>query len=175
MEIIASVVLFLILMGAIVLFGHRRYSKPANIYEQLGIPLLTSAASFPVEAKSERAANIVGRIGSMIPISQTALAASRDLLTHAGYRSDNAPLIFNGMRVVGALSMLAFGFLMPVERSCYYCTCEEITHESLKESDCRREIEATISRSMFTLHGRSPGGNIMLYSSHGHELKWKRC
>lgn len=69
----------------------------------------------------------------------------------------------------------AFGFLMPVERSCYYCTCEEITHESLKESDCRREIEATISRSMFTLHGRSPGGNIMLYSSHGHELKWKRC
>jgi len=112
MEIIASVVLFLILMGAIVLFGHRRYSKPANIYEQLGIPLLTSAASFPVEAKGERAANIVGRIGSMIPISQTALAASRDLLTHAGYRSDNAPLIFNGMRVVGALSMLAFGFLM---------------------------------------------------------------
>jgi hypothetical protein len=63
---------------------------------------------------------------------------------------------------------------MPVERSCYYCTCEEITHESLKKPDYRRKIEATISRSMFTLHGRSPGSHIMLYSRYGHERKWKR-
>lgn len=54
---------------------------------------------------------------------------------------------------------------MPVERPCDYCTGEEITQESWKKSHSRGDIKAAISRSMFTLHGRRPGGNIMLYGS----------
>jgi tight adherence protein C len=112
MEIIASIFLFCILMGAIVVFGHRRYSKPAQIYEQLGVPLITGIAADRAAAKGQRAADIVSRIGAMIPSSPRALAASRDQLIHAGYRSENAPLIFSGLRIVGAMGMLAFGFAM---------------------------------------------------------------
>jgi tight adherence protein C len=112
MEIIASIVLFLILMAAIVLFGHRRYSKPAQIYEQLGIPLITGMPSERAAEKGKRTANMVGRIGGMIPSSPQSLAANRDLLVHAGYRSDNAPLIFSGLRIVAALCLIAVGFMM---------------------------------------------------------------
>jgi tight adherence protein C len=112
MEIIVSIFLFCILMGAIVVFGHRRYSKPAQIYEQLGIPLNTSISADRSATKDTRAADFVGRIGAMIPSSPQALAATREELIHAGYRSDNAALIFSGLRIVGAMGMLAFGFVM---------------------------------------------------------------
>lgn len=112
MEIVASIFLFCVLMGAIVLFGHRRYSKPAQIYEQLGIPLITSMSTDRAAAKNKRAADIVGRLGAMIPSSPTSQAATKELLIHAGYRSDNAALIFSGLRIVGAMGMLAFGFVM---------------------------------------------------------------
>jgi tight adherence protein C len=112
MEIIVSIFLFCILMGAIVVFGHRRYSKPAQIYEQLGIPLNMSISADRSATKDTRAADFVGRIGAMIPSSPQALAATREELIHAGYRSDNAALIFSGLRIVGAMGMLAFGFVM---------------------------------------------------------------
>lgn len=112
MEIIASIFLFCILMAVIVIFGHRRYSKPAQIYEQLGIPLVTDISTARAAAKSKRAADMVVRLGGMIPSSPRSLAASRELLIHAGFRSDNAALIFSGLRIVGAMGMLAFGFLI---------------------------------------------------------------
>ena len=112
MEIIASFVMFLVLMGAIVLFGHRRYAKPAQIYEQLGIPLNALPSTERATDKNKRAMEVISRIGRMIPSSPQAASAAKDRLTHAGYRSENANLIFSGLRIVGALVMAAVGFLM---------------------------------------------------------------
>ncbi len=112
MEIAASIFLFCLLMGAIVLFGHRRYSKPAQIYEQLGIPLNVRPSFENGAVKNKRTIDLIGRLGRLLPSSPQKSSATKEKLIHAGYRSDNAPVIFSGLRIVGAAGMAGLGFVM---------------------------------------------------------------
>lgn len=109
-----SIILFLILMSAILLFGYKRYSKPASFVEQqIGIPVISSLTETLMNPKkSTGATDAIKLLGSIIPASpQDMLAAKRDLVM-AGYRSENAPAVFSGVRILTALVLLAVAFIV---------------------------------------------------------------
>jgi tight adherence protein C len=109
-----SVVLFFVLLTAILLFGYKRYSKPASFVEQqIGIPVISSMTETLMSPKkSTGAADAIQLLGSIIPASpQDLLAAKRDLVM-AGYRSENAAPVFSGIRLLSALFLLAVAFIV---------------------------------------------------------------
>jgi tight adherence protein C len=109
-----SVVLFFVLLTAILLFGYKRYSKPASFVEQqIGIPVISSMTETLMSRKKNTgAADAIQLLGSIIPASpQDLLAAKRDLVM-AGYRSENAAPIFSGIRLLSALFLLAVAFIV---------------------------------------------------------------
>src|SRR3981189_1951624 len=96
MEITVSILLFLILMSVIVLFGYRRYSKPASFVEQqIGVPVISSVNTSLLgdKNKSSGVAHVMQPIGSIIPASSQDLEAAKRDLVMAGYRSDNGPAV----------------------------------------------------------------------------------
>jgi tight adherence protein C len=114
MEITVSIILFLVLMSAIVLFGYKRYSKPASFVEQqIGMPVITSVAeSLSTTKKDTGVAEIMRLMGSIIPASPQDLVAVKKDLVMAGYRAENAPAVFSGLRILAALMLLATAFVL---------------------------------------------------------------
>jgi tight adherence protein C len=109
-----SFALFAILMGAISIYGYRRYAKPGRVYEQLGGP---AAISNPVLDKISDdepglTVTVIEEIGKNVPISPEDAALSRRELIAAGYRNDSALPIFYGLKIVfcAALVVLALMF-----------------------------------------------------------------
>jgi tight adherence protein C len=109
-----SFALFAILMGAISIYGYRRYAKPGRVYEQLGGP---AAISNPVldkisEDEPGLTVTVIEEIGKNVPISPEDAALSRRELIAAGYRNDSALPIFYGLKIVfcAALVVLALMF-----------------------------------------------------------------
>lgn len=114
MVLTISIVLFFVLMTAILLFGYKRYSKPASFVEQqIGMPVISSMTETLMSTKKGTgAADAMRLLGSIIPASpQDLLAAKRDLVM-AGYRSENAAAVFSGVRILAALTFLAIGFVV---------------------------------------------------------------
>jgi tight adherence protein C len=115
MEITVSILLFLILMSVIVLFGYRRYSKPASFVEQqIGVPVISSVNTSLLgdKNKSSGVTDVMQLIGSIIPASSQDLEAAKRDLVMAGYRSDNGPAVFSGLRILAALILLATAFIV---------------------------------------------------------------
>jgi tight adherence protein C len=115
MEITASILLFLILMSVIVLFGYRRYSKPASFVEQqIGVPVISSVTTSLLGGKDEKSGvtDVMKLLGSIIPASPQDLENVKRDLVMAGYRSENAPAVFSGARILTALVMLAAAFIV---------------------------------------------------------------
>jgi tight adherence protein C len=115
MELTASILLFLILMSVIVLFGYRRYSKPASsVEQQIGMPVITSATTSLLgdKEKSSGVTDVVQLLGSIIPASPQDLEAAKRDLVMAGYRSENGPAVFSGVRILIALLLLATAFIV---------------------------------------------------------------
>jgi tight adherence protein C len=109
-----SIVLFFVLMTAIVLFGYKRYSKPASFVEQqIGMPVISSMTETLMSPKrGSGATDLIQMIGGIIPASpQDMLATKRDLVM-AGYRSENAAAVFSGIRILFCLFCLAIAFLV---------------------------------------------------------------
>jgi tight adherence protein C len=109
-----SIILFFILLTAILLFGYKRYSKPASFVEQqIGVPVISSMTETLMSPnKGTGATDAIQLLGSIIPASpQDLLAAKRDLVM-AGYRSENAAAVFSGIRILSALVLLAIAFLV---------------------------------------------------------------
>jgi tight adherence protein C len=114
MVITISIVLFLVLMTAIMLFGYKRYSKPASAVEQqIGLPVISSMTETLMSPKKATgAADLMQMIGSIIPASPQDLLATKQDLVMAGYRSENAVAVFSGIRILAALFFLAIAFLV---------------------------------------------------------------
>jgi tight adherence protein C len=101
-------------MTAILLFGYIRYSKPASYLEhQIGIPVISSMTETLMSPKkSTGATDAIKVLGSIIPASpQDLIAVKRDLVM-AGYRSENSAAVFNGIRILSALVLLAIAFIV---------------------------------------------------------------
>ena len=112
MELFASILLFAVLTASIVLFGWKRFSKPAQISQQIGVPVMTSVTRDAGGQKNQRAADIFRMVGGLVPASPQSLSMVRDELVQAGYRTENAPVIFSGIRLVAVLIFFATTFLL---------------------------------------------------------------
>ncbi|MCC7175579.1 MAG: type II secretion system F family protein [Bryobacterales bacterium] len=112
MAILLSVILFLFLMGAITIFGYRRYAKPGRVLDQLGgatvaveSPLLTG-----VEAQPSMLVKITQQIGEKVPVSPQDVSVARRMLVAAGHRSEIAVRIYYGLKVVLCIALLIVAF-----------------------------------------------------------------
>jgi tight adherence protein C len=108
-----SFALFAILMGAISIYGYRRYAKPGRVYEQLGGP---AAISNPVldkisEDEPGLTVTVIEEIGKNVPISPEDAALSRRELIAAGYRNDSALPIFYGLKIIVCATLVILALM----------------------------------------------------------------
>ncbi len=114
MAVIVAVSLFLFLMGAITIFGYRRYARPGRVFDQLSGTTSTSEVVL-VGAEAAPASPIVRitqQIGEKVPVSPQDVSVARHFLVAAGYRSDRAVRIYLGIRIVATFGLLVLAFLL---------------------------------------------------------------
>jgi tight adherence protein C len=112
MPIFAIGAFFMVLMVAIAAFGYQRYARPGQVYERLGEPVIEApTAGLPQEdeGRKRREFKIIQRVGELIPVSENDSSMTRQMLTHAGYRSDNAVKIYYGIRLLSTVFLGMFG------------------------------------------------------------------
>ncbi|MDP3001365.1 MAG: type II secretion system F family protein [Bryobacterales bacterium] len=114
MALLIALILFTALMATITYAGYRHYSRPSRYYDQLaGSPLVVAAGGegrlSPGEGLGVRLFRV---IGEKVPIDPQEAALTRRYLIGAGYRSDSAPAIYYGMRVLFFIGFVASIFLL---------------------------------------------------------------
>jgi tight adherence protein C len=112
MSILLIVAFFTVLMVAIAAFGYQRYARPGQVYERLGDPVIevpTDGYPREVEPRKPREFKFIQRVGELLPVSSDESGIARRMLTHAGYRSDNAVKIYYGIRLLSLGVMLLIG------------------------------------------------------------------
>jgi tight adherence protein C len=107
---IAIVITFLVFLSvgaAVAYYGYRKYARPGRVFDQLGgnaaLALPGIAEPTAPEGLSIRIFELIGEKVPADPADVNALRA--DLIT-AGYRSDNAVAVFNGIRIVVVLVLV---------------------------------------------------------------------
>jgi len=110
--IIASL-LFLFLSVSIIWFGYRRFAKPGRIFERLAA---TQHPGYLTE-EEEDGQGVLGQVvttiqwlGEKMPVSPEEASSTQKELIAAGYRSDRAPAVFNGFKIVSAISLAVVAF-----------------------------------------------------------------
>jgi tight adherence protein C len=115
MAIVISIVLFSLLMGAISVFGYRSYARPGRLYERLGGPVLDSESGIglglPQTPDVGWIVRVIQQVGERVPISPDDAGATRRDLMMAGYKSDTAVKVFNGIRVTLAVLFFIVAFM----------------------------------------------------------------
>jgi tight adherence protein C len=112
MPIYVIVVFFMLLMGAIAVFGYQRYARPGQVYERLGEPVIeapTDGSPADAEARRPREFKILEKVGELVPVSENESSMTRQMLTHANFRSNNAVKIYYGIRLLSTASLGLFG------------------------------------------------------------------
>ena len=111
MAIVISIVLFSLLMAAISMYGYRRYARPGRFLERLGSPVLEAAEGVlgPTTSTVPEVGwivRVIQQVGEKVPISPDDAGVTRRDLIMAGYKSETAVKIFNGIKV--SLAVLLF-------------------------------------------------------------------
>jgi tight adherence protein C len=108
MAALISVSLFVFLMGAIAVFGYRRYARPGRLYDQLGASAAAGGELISVPVAPEKSAfvKITQQIGEKVPLSPQTLSAVNRYLVAAGYRSETAVKAFFGLKAILSLTFL---------------------------------------------------------------------
>lgn len=115
MSILLIVAFFMVLMVAIAVFGYQRYARPGQVYERLGEAVIESpSAGSPqdAEARKPREFKFIQKFGELMPVSADDSSMTKTMLTHAGYRSDNAVKIYYGIRVISTVLMGLMGLAL---------------------------------------------------------------
>ena len=114
MAIFVSAILFLSLMGAVTLFGYRRYVRPGRVLDQLGGVTVTSESALIASGGPQQSVlvRITQHIGEKVPISPRDVSVARQRLVAAGYRSETAVRIFYGVKVLLCLGLLILAFFL---------------------------------------------------------------
>jgi len=115
MSIYIVIAFFMVVMVAIAAFGYQRYARPGQVYEQLGEPVIEApTAGLPqdAEAHKPREYKIIQKVGELMPVSSDESSITRQMLTHAGFRSDNAVKVYYGIRLLSTAVMGLFGLLL---------------------------------------------------------------
>ncbi len=114
MPITLIVVFFLLVMGAIAAFGYQRYARPGQVYERLGEPVIENpTAGMPQDGEIRRVREykLIQKVGELMPVSADEGSVTKQLLTHAGYRSDNAVKIYYGIRLLSTAALAVLGLI----------------------------------------------------------------
>jgi len=102
---------FLALMAVMTWAGYRLFYKPGRFLKQLGEPVIGSDPSRGVASDAEPTAStlvtLLHQIGAHVPSSEAETADLRTQLIRAGYRSENAPTVLYGLKIVAVLLLLA--------------------------------------------------------------------
>jgi tight adherence protein C len=113
MAALISFALFAVLMGAISIYGYRRYAKPGRVFEQLGGQAAISNPSVDKIADDEPGltVNVIEEVGKNVPISPEDAALARRELIAAGYRNDSALPIFYGLKIIVCATLVILAFM----------------------------------------------------------------
>ncbi len=105
-----SVLTFLALMSVMTWAGYRVLYKPGRFLKQLGSPVIGDDARHPMAIDEEPEAStlitVLHQIGAHVPSSKAETADLRTQLIRAGYRSEGAPMVLYGLKIVAVLAML---------------------------------------------------------------------
>jgi tight adherence protein C len=116
MEIIIAILLFGLLMAAITFYGYRRYARPGRVFARLGAPVLEAevltAGAMSQTPEVGWIVRVIQQVGEKVPISPDDAGATRRDLIMAGYRSETAIKVLNGIKITLCilLVILAFSF-----------------------------------------------------------------
>jgi len=108
-----SLALFVLLTLSITAYGYRLYVRPRRLYEQLGSPVEVQAAA-AVTGPAERPllVRLIQRVGEKVPISPQETSMVRRYLMAAGIRSEAAPKIYYGLKVVLCVAFLVLALIL---------------------------------------------------------------
>ena len=112
--LLMAVCAFLMLMVIVSGLGYRTFYKPGKFLKQLGSPVITDAAKRRAtdemgESEPSAVVTLLRRLGDQVPSSEKEVATLRTELIRGGFRSDSAPAVFYGLRIVTTLVMLGVG------------------------------------------------------------------
>ncbi len=113
MPMLISLALFVLLTLSITAYGYRLYVRPRRLYEQLGSPVEVQAAA-AVTGPAERPllVRLIQRVGEKVPISPQETSMVRRYLMAAGIRSEAAPKIYYGLKVVLCVAFLVLALIL---------------------------------------------------------------
>jgi len=114
MEIVIAILLFSLLMGAITFYGYRRYARPGRVFERLGAPVLEAealgAGTLSQTPEVGWIVRVIQQVGEKVPISPDDAGVTRRDLIMAGYRSETAIKVFNGIKITMCIVLVIVGF-----------------------------------------------------------------
>ena len=115
MEIVIAILLFTLLMGAITFYGYRRYARPGRVFERLGAPVLEAEVLGAGTTLSQTPevgwiVRVIQQVGEKVPISPDDAGVTRRDLIMAGYRSEAAIKVFNGIKVALCIVLVILAF-----------------------------------------------------------------
>jgi len=115
MEIVIAILLFTLLMGAITFYGYRRYARPGRVFERLGAPVLEAEVlgAGPTLSQTPEVGwivRVIQQVGEKVPISPDDAGVTRRDLIMAGYRSEAAIKVFNGIKVALCIVLVIIAF-----------------------------------------------------------------
>jgi tight adherence protein C len=92
--------------------GYRLFYKPSRFFvKQLGNPVIGEdtrhGMAIDAEPQASTLVTVLKQLGSHVPSSAVETADLRTQLIRAGYRSESAPTVLYGMKIVAILAMLA--------------------------------------------------------------------
>ncbi|HEX4168219.1 MAG TPA: type II secretion system F family protein [Bryobacteraceae bacterium] len=114
MTLLLCSILFLVLVASISAFGYFLYARPTRMLEQLekfSSDRVGSAADSKTE-KPSRVAELLAKLGSLLPASPVEAALRKRELVMAGFRADSGVAAFAGLKIVLTAVLLAVGFAL---------------------------------------------------------------
>jgi tight adherence protein C len=97
--------------------GYRIFYKPGKFLKQLGNPVITADRRQHIrddnsEPEGSTLVTVLHQIGSRMPSSAAEAASLRTELIRAGFRSESAPPVFYGIRIITTLGMLVVSVML---------------------------------------------------------------
>ena len=112
MPLFISLAVFVIVLAAVAVYGHRVYVRPSRVYDQFTDS--ASVGTVPSRGLFEDASRFVGRIGRRIPFDVERASSVRLRLVAAGFRSESAVFVVSGVRVVLLVAAVIGAMACPV-------------------------------------------------------------
>lgn len=120
--VLVACAFFAALTGGVGLLGYRLYVRPAQMRARLGMPVVASTLNTePAPSFSRSLLEMLRKLGDLLSSGLRNSASSKradvlrlQLIT-AGYRQENAPQIFVGLRTAAVLLALSAVSLLPVQ------------------------------------------------------------